>query len=401
MNKAIKIYSFFVFVIFLLSMELWIGWEGRKIMMLILFGGGALLVKMMYNIPFNLSKRNIILVLLFYIAFLYRLNAGFAQFFTQMPSQLIPIICILCIADEYKEKILYYITKWYARLILFSLCVYFVVSFVPIPGLNNLEFASGVAYGSFSNYIVYVKSLYNVAEGGFIRFNGPFLEPGYVGMIGAFLLFANNFNFKKKESKIILLSVLFSMSLAGWMLAFIGYLLNLFYIGRIRMSRLVFSVLFIISFIYIGQSYNDGQNVINEAILSRLEYDEEKGFSGNNRNSSAITALALEIWSGNTEILLYGYPKRTFQQYEDYELIGSGFNHFLVYNGLVGVLLIFAFYIYTIITARDKKFALLFFIFVLFSFWQRSYALWFSWIICFYYSSVIADRTKYIKNKSL
>ncbi len=397
MNKAIKTYSFLIFVLFLLSMELWIGWNGRKTTMLILFGCGALFIKMAYKIPFKFSGRNIVLILLFYIAYLYKLNAGFAQVFTQIPSQLIPIICIVCIADEYKEKTLYYITKWYARLILLSLLIYVLTLLIPIPSFGNIEFAQEVDYGFFSNYLFYVKSMMNVAEGGFIRFNGPFLEPGYVGMIGAFLLFANRFDFKKKENKIILISVLLSMSLAGWMLTLIGYILNLFHIGKISISRLVFSLLLVISFIYIGQSYNGGDNMINNEILSRLEYDEEKGFSGNNRNSLAITTLAIEIWRGNTDVLFFGYPQKTFLQYEDYELIGSGFDHFLVHHGLLGVLLGLSFYIFAIITAKDRKFALLFFIFVLFSFWQRCYAHWFSWIICFYYSSVIADRYKYIK----
>lgn len=400
MNKAIKTYSFFIFVLFLLSMELWIGWNGRKTTMLILFGCGALFIKMAYKIPFKFSGRNIVLILLFYIAHLYKLNAGFAQVFTQIPSQLIPIICIVCIANEYKEKILYYITKWYARIILFSLFIYFIVSFVPVPGIGNLEFANQSqsnieGYATYINYIFYVKNL------GFTRFNGPFLEPGYVGMIGAFLLFANRFNFKKKENKIILISVLVSLSLAGWMLTLIGYILNLFHIGKISISRLVFSLLFIISFINIGQLYNGGDNMINNEILSRLEYDEEKGFSGNNRNTEGIKLLSIGIWETNTETILYGYPETAFYQFQDYELIGSGADYFLVYFGLVGVLLALSFYIYTTATAKDKKFALLFFILVLFSFWQRCYAHWFSWIICFYYSTIIADRTKYIKNKPL
>lgn len=400
MNKAIKTYSFFIFFIFLISMELWIGWEGKKTLMLTIFGFGALLVKVAYNIRFTFSKRNIVLVLLFYIAHLYSLNAGLTQVFTQIPSCLIPIMCIVCITDEYKEKVLCYITKWYARIILYSLFIFFIVSVVPIPGFGNLEFYSQSqsnveGYATYINYIFYVKNL------GFTRFNGPFLEPGYVGMIGAFLLFANRFNFKKKENTIILISVLVSLSLAGWMLTLIGYILNLFHIGKISISRLVFSLLFIISFINIGQSYNGGDNMINNEILSRLEYDEEKGFSGNNRNTEGIKLLSIGIWATNAETILYGYPETAFYQFEDYELVGSGADKYLVHHGLVGILLVLSFYIYTISTAKDKKFALLFFIFVLFSFWQRCYAQWFSWIICFYYSTIIADRTKYIKNKPL
>ena len=399
MKKSIKIYSFFIFILFLLSMEIWLGWGGRKTTMLTIFGGGALLVKIIYNIRFSFSRRNLVLVLLFYTAFLYLLNGGVAQIFTQIPSQLIPIICIVCIADEYKEQIMHYITKWYARLMVLSLLLYITASLFAIPGLGYLDFysqsQSDFGYGTYINYLFYVKNI------DITRFNGPFLEPGYVGMIGAFLLFANRFDLKKKDNKIILLSVLLSMSLAGWMLAFIGYMLNLFYVGRIKVSRIVFSLLFIVSLISFAHLYNNGENVINERILSRLEYDSDNKFSGNNRNSPVITMLAMNVWTSDINVLLYGYPNKTFQQYNDYELIGSGFDHFLVHNGLLGVLLVFSFYIYTTSTAKDKKFAILFLVFILFSFWQRCYALWLSWIICFYYSSAIADKAKYIKNKQL
>ena len=215
-------------------------------------------------------------------------------------------------------------------------------------------------------------------------------------MIGAFLLYANDYNLKNKKSIIILISVLASMSLAGWMLAFIGFILNLFSKRKIKFSRLLLYVILLLSFIQVGKNYNSGNNVINERILSRLEYDESKGFTGNNRNSMLIAQIASELWSGDIKTILFGYNKRYFMQFEEWELIGSGFDKFLVHHGLLGVLLVLSFYMYTIASARNKKFALLFFIFVLFSFWQRCYALWFSWIICFYYSSVLSDRKKII-----
>ena len=171
-------------------------------------------------------------------------------------------------------------------------------------------------------------------------------------------------------------------------------MLNVFYRGRIALAKLILYIVLVVSFIQIGQHYNNGNNIINERILSRLEYDEERGISGNNRNSDAITLLALEMWSGDVGTLLFGYDNKYFLQFEDWELIGSGFDKFLVHHGLLCVLLVLSFYLYTICTARDKKFALLFFVFVAFCFWQRCYAQWFSWIICFYYSSVIADRNK-------
>lgn len=400
MNKSIKVYSFFVFFLFLLSMELWLGWGGRKTLMLSLFACGAFLTHKLCNIRFIFSSRNIILVLLFYIAFLYNLKGGVAQIFTQIPSQLIPIICIVCVADEYKETILGYITKWYAKVMLISLVIFVSTILLPIPELGTIEFAPDSNYGFYKNYIFYLENINSITDT-LTRFTGPFLEPGYVGMVGSFLLYANDFNIKKKEILIILFSVVFSMSLAGWLLMFIGYILNIFCKGKISFRKLILILALIVSFIQLGQHYNDGNNILNERILSRLEYDEERGFSGNNRNSEVITLLALGMWSSDVSTLLLGYDNKYFHQFEDWELIGSGFDKFLVHHGVLGILLVFSFYLYTISTARDKKFALLFFVFVVFSFWQRCYALWFSWIICFYYSSVLSDRNICKKNNLL
>lgn len=47
---------------------------------------------------------------------------------------------------------------------------------------------------------------------------------------------------------------------------------------------------------YIGISYNDGDNQVNNLIISRLMPDKEKGFSGNNRVSEDFD-IYFEKWS--------------------------------------------------------------------------------------------------------
>lgn len=395
MEKKINIYSFFIFFLFLLSMELWIGWGVYKSIMLTCFGVLAILYKLLFKVPWTISLRNILLSVAFFCGYyMVHPEFGFREFFTQMPPQLIPIICIVFLTDKYKKNVIDNITKWYAWLVAVSILIYVLTLFVNIPNFGILS--NGDRYGSFVNYIFYVKE-FGGFETGILRFGGPFLEPGYVGMMGAFLLFVNKFDLKRMDLQVILLSVLLSLSLAGWVLAVIGFFEIEFYKGNINIKRVFSLSCLLVVFILFGFFYNNGDNVINNEILSRLAFDEEKGFVGNNRNMETMMEFFKSMW-GNWDLILYGYPPTAFYGLADWETIGAGLDRFVVFHGLMGVLYVFLFYIISLFYAKDKKFALLFFVFILICFWQRTYSLWFSWIICFHYSIIIQDMNKQIKD---
>ena len=170
-----------------------------------------------------------------------------------------------------------------------------------------------------------------------------------------------------------------------------------YYKRNIRIKRLFpFACLFL-TFILFGFFYNNGDNVINNEILCRLAFDEEKGFAGNNRNVETMMEFFQEMW-GNWDLILYGYPPTAFYGLADWETIGAGLDRFMVFHGLMGVLYVFLFYIISLFYATDKKFALLFFIFILICFWQRTYSLWFSWIICFHYSVIMQGMRKQLND---
>lgn len=390
MKNKIDIYSFSIFFLFLISMELWIGWCGQKSIMFTVFGLLAVLSKIVHGIPWTMSLRNCILCIAFFGGYyLVHPEFGLREFFTQIPPQLIPIICIVFLDDNYKGRVLNNITKWYAWLMLVSIVLYFIVTFVNLPNFGIMT--NGDRYGSFANYIFYVKEFGSHET--ISRFGGPFLEPGYVGMIGAFLLFVNQFDFKRKEVRVILFSVLLSLSLAGWVLAFIGYFEIQYYKRNINVKKIFSLVCLFGVFIICGLSYNNGDNVINNEILSRLAFDEEKGFVGNNRNMEAMMDFFQAMW-GDWDLLLHGYPPTAFYGLSDWETIGAGLDRFVVFHGLIGVFYVFLFYILSLFYAKDKKFTLLFMFFIMICFWQRTYSLWFSWIICFHYSVVLQDNRK-------
>lgn len=393
-NRGLTIYSFMLFMLFIVSMELWIGWGGRnKSILFIVFSMVALMTKASYHIPFDLSSRNLSLCMVFFAGyFLLHKSFGVREFFTQFPAQFLPVFCIVCLKDEFKEIALNKITKWYSLLIAMSIAVYALVHVATIPSFGSLTFSEESSYGTFQNYFLYVKQ--TISEDGFPRFGGPFLEPGYVGMMGAFLLFSNSFNFKNNKALWpIALSVLLSFSLAGWVLVVIGYTLLSYYEGRKGRNRILLFLILIFIVFSFGKLYNGGNNLLNDEILSRFEYDEERGFAGNNRNTLTMTMYYNDMWN-NPSILIHGYPDSAFAGLADWELIGAGYVKFMVLHGLLGLLYAFGFYILSIFYSKDKKYALFYIIFVAFSFWQRSYCMWFSWIICYYYALKIHDLKK-------
>lgn len=394
-QRGLKVFAFMLFMLFLISMEFWIGWNGRKPIMLAIIGVLTLLAKFLEHVPFKYSNRNLILCLMFYGAFyVTNIQYGPRILLTQLPTQFIPIVCVLFLRDDFKKTVLDYITKWFAYLMLIALAIYFILFVVPLPDAGIIEFGEESRYGQYENYIFCVKSLEN--EGGLLRFSGPFVEPGHLGMMCAFLLMANHFNFFNKWNIVLSISLVASFSLAGFALAIVGYLLSMFNKGRLSIYQISLALLILFLGYNGGKYYNMGDNIINEKVLSRLEYDEDKGFIGNNRNTNAIDLYYLAMLT-DSHTLMWGYSEKGLRALRDWEKIGVGYRHFMVFHGLFGLIWVFAFYVFSLFWAKDKRFCTAFLIFVIVSFWQRSYALWFSWIICFHYACVAQDIEKKLR----
>jgi hypothetical protein len=132
----------------------------------------------------------------------------------------------------------------------------------------------------------------------------------------------------------------------------------------------------------VGILYNNGDNFFNKLILSRLEYDEEKGFSGNNRVFGMIEMYYVAMFN-DIHTLLFGYDTETIEYLIWNNSRGTGYIMCMVSHGLIGTIAGILFYIAYSFNAKIKKSALMFLIFVFMLYWQRTYPFWFSWIICF------------------
>lgn len=382
-EKSHKFLYALFFLSFIASMNCWIGWAGRSFYINLFVTICSFFYIKKKNIKMDYSLRNVIAFCLFAIgqAFVIDNDSRFLNYLNYFQ-----VLFIICLNDKDKVICINYIIKWMGWLLLISIVVYFLYFLIALPSLGKVQFSKVSywvenGYGICDNYIFYIRSKF---EGYAMRFNGPFLEPGQLGMVLAFILLICKFDINRKDVKIILLAILLTLSLAGYMLSLIAFFLVLLINNRINKTNLIFVLLAIVLVYCYGAYWNDGNNIINEKILSRLQADDENGFFGNNRSFGMIDVYFVNMWY-DTKTLLYGYPKNTIEWLAENGSRGAGFVMWMVKYGLLGTIVSGIFYLYYMMTAENRKFAFLCFLFFVFMFWQRSYPFWTSWVICYVY----------------
>jgi hypothetical protein len=208
-------------------------------------------------------------------------------------------------------------------------------------------------------------------------------------MISSFLLLANKFEFKRREVLIILIALIFTLSLAAYVLTLISFSLYMLFNIKQRFAYLSKWVLILMCSYFFFTSWNDGNNVINEQIISRLEYDESNDdIVGNNRVQESFNEYYLDFI--NTELAWVGIGAKKYNQI-DFGPGNAGYKVFLVQYGILGTLLISFFYIF--LAAYNKsKLALALLIIYTLAFLQRAYPFWACELIIFITSLPISNR---------
>lgn len=282
-------------------------------------------------------------------------------------------ICLFRLKDNRKKDLLRFVTKWFGIIIGISLVVYIIWLPIRFAPFGILEKPFG--YYNIYNFIFFVlpnpTSLIT-------RFSGPFIEPGHLGMIAVFIIYANNFNFKHNRYLwAILAAVLFSLSLAGYVLLALAYLLH----KGMGLKQILGGTTIAIGILYcVTNLWNNGNNPVNEKIVERLYFDEEKGISGNNRNLYATELyFAKMIEDGR---IIWGLGNEQYKILQEKKIIGgAGVTVYLIYNGIIGLILVFIYYAMIAWLGIDRKFSVGFLLLICFCFMQRAYPFWMAWLV--------------------
>lgn len=330
------------------------------------------------KIDFGKAEGKVALVILAFVVWYTYVDGpvmGLVIFLMYLPS-----LYLLQLPAAYKAELLQFTTKWYAVALAGALVVYAASFVVALPSLGT--FVNPV-YPPFDNHLLYLKT--TADYGTFERFNAFFLEPGHQALLSSFLMMANRFDFKRNRFLYVLLvSVIFSFSLAGYMLTIAGYLL--LKVNSVLKFMLMAGA---IAALFFGvQTWNDGNNAVNELILGRLEYDESKGIKGNNRVDQTTDDEFAKFMDR-------GYAWTGAREKINADLIaGAGYKIYILHLGLIGVLLALAFYLSLIPSHPDWKYSLSFLVVLMVCFASRSYPEWYSWMFPYITGIYLAKARK-------
>lgn len=250
-------------------------------------------------------------------------------------------------------------------LIAFAIKIFFIE--LPYTEIEN----KNPFYPNFKNYYFFIL-LYDL---GFMsRFHGMLTEPGHMGMFCALLLYVNGYTWKNWKNIVLTLGLIWSFSLAGYVLYGAGLLLYKFATTKSitkTIAKISGSIAILLSagILYYSPTNDD---MVSVAILSRIAFDDKKGISGNNRNTATFSTQYEQF--RKSDDYLCGMSTKKYNKAFD-GTANSSYKVFIMLNGflsffcLIGFILAYN-YVY------PSKIGLGFSIIIILSFLQRPYFLW-------------------------
>lgn len=372
----------------------WFFWNVKASYLNILFAAISILYLKINGIKLQTSTNYVFGIFLLFISTFFNTDSFTITERIYRFLFFVPIWALTCDVHN-SGRIFATIAKWFSFILLPSMVlhlIFLVTDFPPSVIIINENAPSNYVY---FNYFILIKNI--VMEDYQIRFCSIFLEPGYLGTLLSFLLYVGKFDFKKRYNVILLLALVLTISLAGYVITAIGWIFTKLQEGK-SIKRLV-QIFAVLGIVYWGGiTYNGGNNIFNDNILSRLQYDEDKGISGNNRTSHLADAY-FEQYTKSGQIL-FGVGYQTIRRinggttkgadFND-QIRGAGYKIFLMTNGLVQALIVLWGYIY-IMRKSNRKYSVCFLALIILTFVQASYPLSPSWLIPFVFGCLINQR---------
>ena len=359
-----RISLYLVSFIMLCSMKPWFVWDNPAILYILI------IFFILTRLPFarRINKKHCVLLILCFILYTVvdvpHINDA-KRFVEYIFRHFICTSLVILLLSEEKASLVKIFINFYAGVLLFSTIIYVLVILgMPIysyqVSINDPYYSWG-----FSNSLFLILPITSFP---FPRFQSIFLEPGHLGMISSLMLYMIRYNMRSWQGIIIFLSSLLSMSLAAYMLLFLGMV-----IYKLSFGNLLKTITFLLMILMTcTMAYNFFPNsYFSQAILLRLEYDEDKGFKGNNRISEDF-----EYYYNNkfykTEHVLLGIGGDNISTISG-EGGNSSYKVFIVQYGILGLVVLSVFFF--VLYFKSSFFWGLLLLYLA-SFWQRPYALW-------------------------
>lgn len=367
------IYFFFVFLFFLQSMKAWFLWDIQGgYLSLICLIVAFVAKKTKRSIFFKFDNRFFPLLIIGCLATLIAENEKTIVVYVAKILLVINVLIIYYLDSKNQKELLQFIINGFVLILIPSILLYYAFLFGYDLFNGGIIHNDNLGY-TFTNHYFFLSGFYG------IRFQSIFCEPGHLAMIISLLLFGTGYDFKDWKVCFLTFVVLASLSLAGYVIMFLGFVFSRFSEGKFKLTKILKSsigILTVLLLIWGGFTLLGKTEILNELILSRIAFDEDRGtISGDNRVSwqvdQYIESMSLD------EMLLGGVNLK----YND-ELQGTGIKMYMIQYGIIAIALIFLFY-YLLLKKKFSKigtFALLLFSL---SFIQRCYAIWFCQMVMY------------------
>lgn len=327
----------------------------------------------------------ILAVIFLFLAHVMKTGSSFLGI-AQVLLYMILMWFVMVLPVNQKNEMLVFQTKITAILLLISFIAWIAHYFYPLPYTEIQR--SGFDYlRPAQNYVLFITSSKGLLD---YRFHSIFLEPGHLGMIISFLVIANQFNFKNKYVLILSILLLFTLSLAGFVIFFIGFLL--YSLTQNRKSKVIRWMLggglaFLGIWLF-GIYYEGGDNYVNVRFVERLQYDEDTGsIAGDKRYTEEIERTFDKTI--NSSDALFGISIINYRHFRETAGDGAGIKLWIIQRGIIGTLVLFLGYYFIARGSRNRRWAMLMLLVYAISSYQRMYFFWASYLIPFICGSAL------------
>lgn len=232
------------------------------------------------------------------------------------------LLCfILIFPTDYLCRIFGRFVKVYAVLMIPSIIVYILIVFVGVSSLPSriIEPLNILKDHDYTQYPFLL--MINRLDVGMFRFMAYFDEPGVVGTISGVLLFLHGLKLNRWETYPILISGLFSLSLAFFLMLFANILL--FQPFKVK---IVFLAILLSLAIYFATD-----EVVGKLIFERLEFEDGQ-LAGVNRTTSNMDAFMKRFV--DSDEFWFGYGNNYAQEVVNEG--GASYKDLIVNYGIVG-----------------------------------------------------------------
>ena len=335
----------------------------------ILSGIGMLLRSRLHSRFLHYNRSNYLLAIISYIVLVY-----YQTFVNELniKSHIFNLfnVCIFYALFKIEENGLRRLSTILAQTmaVLLSVSMPFFALYIigfPLPSINA-NFGELYSYSNYFFFLIDDRSLFTIIP----RFQAVFLEPGQMGTATALLLLMQSGNWRKWYNIVLIIATLISFSLAAYVLFVIVTFLNLWMQGKNVVKKAIIAVTFIAAVVIGSFYYNSGYNLVHDLIILRLEIEDGK-MAGDNRVRED-TQAEFETFLQSSDIV-FG---KNFER----EWGGAGFKMFLLDYGIVGILLLAAFYCISLYSPNNRAFLSALIIGTL-NFIVRDFPLWYAYYI--------------------